>query len=188
MNMARVPHTPEMLRPHVAGKKGIGERAKKTQLEFRVTIVEFAEKEQEHWMDSFLELPHHMQDDLRLVSASLMKMQHEGLIRQLFEVTIQHGGDGCENILNLSYGTMEEVKSMARRRAPAHTGMYFATAPITRIVDCTIKDCFILGVQMAFCDLPEERLDYYFGACSNICSREGQLWIVSRLLDERSVL
>jgi hypothetical protein len=165
-----------MLRPHVAGKKGIGERAKKTQLEFRVTIVEFAEKEQEHWMDSFLELPHHMQDDLRLVSASLMKMQHEGLIRQLLEVTIQHGGDGCENILNLSYGTMEEVKSMARRRAPAHMGMY------------TIKDCFILGVQMAFCDLPDERLDYYFGACSNIWSREGQLWIVSRLLDERVVL
>jgi hypothetical protein len=170
-------------------KKGIGERAKKTQFEFRLVIIEFAEKEPEDWIDAFLELPHHMQDDLRIVAALLMRMQHENLITQLVNMLQEDSPDYLQNSLDLSEGTMQEVRASALRRPNIRPGkVQKLTHEVVRAsrVNCVSAECFVLGVEMTFCDLPRERLEYYFKTCDDICSIRGQVWIIGRLLDEQT--
>ena len=176
-----------------------------TQRAFVGVLLEFVSFLPEHWADAFVCLEHHTQDDIRNTVASLMAMQHDGMIRELMYKTLR-GGNGnphdMVNCLNMSDGTMDEVVEMAKRTVHEHHVAANATngAQVTEGVEVAdsigvtdgvsqklkskLRECFALGAQMTFCEVDSERVNSYLSMCSDLASETGQQWVIGRLEEE----
>ena len=172
----------------------MGVRAQVVQRQFVDIVIEFTSIVPAHWPETFVNFAHNTQDDMRLLLSALMPVQYSGMIHGLLVQTIQNSSlplrniDELENPMNLSDGTVEELKKFGAMPYSFEVTVPQCTAPAVCSEDThseqIVAECFALGAHIMYCKLPEERVNHYLRCVPVSGILEGQKWVTARCTEE----